>query len=142
MLYEWLDVARLTARSRFKEHSAGTFSAVLDLSEQLAAREFVPHNRAADLREPVIGADGRVVLNRDNRLNQIHEGTHGVQGLDLLDPPTATLRWPTRRCTWRRWAKRAAARYFFHYELPRTDHQFDLLCRFDRTTVDLAPEWL
>ncbi|TDC76228.1 acyl-CoA dehydrogenase [Actinomadura sp. 7K507] len=62
MLYEWLDVARLTARSRFREHSAETFSAVLDLSEQLAVRKFAPHNREADRCEPVIGADGRVLL--------------------------------------------------------------------------------
>ncbi|WP_214106272.1 acyl-CoA dehydrogenase [Acrocarpospora catenulata] len=62
MLREWLDVVRLTTRSRFKEHSAETFSAVLDLSEQLAERKFAPHNREADLREPVVGADGRVEL--------------------------------------------------------------------------------
>ncbi|MBC3193552.1 acyl-CoA dehydrogenase [Pseudonocardia sp. C8] len=38
--------------------------------------------------------------------------------------------------------KRAAARYFFRYELPRTGPQLDLLAALDRTTVDLDPAWL
>ncbi|MBE7160425.1 MAG: acyl-CoA dehydrogenase, partial [Williamsia herbipolensis] len=38
--------------------------------------------------------------------------------------------------------KRAAARYFFRYELPKTGPQFDLLASLDRTTVDLDPAWL
>src|SRR5699024_6821792 len=38
--------------------------------------------------------------------------------------------------------KRAAARYFYHYELPRTGPQLDLLASRDRTTVDLDPAWL
>ncbi|WP_446686984.1 acyl-CoA dehydrogenase [Phytohabitans kaempferiae] len=62
MLYEWLHVVDLTTRSRFQEHSAETFSAVLDLSEQLAVRKFAPHNREGDLREPVVGSEGRVEL--------------------------------------------------------------------------------
>ncbi len=33
--------------------------------------------------------------------------------------------------------KRLAARYFFHYELPKTTAQFDLLDSGDRTTTDL-----
>ncbi|HEY5858165.1 MAG TPA: acyl-CoA dehydrogenase C-terminal domain-containing protein, partial [Aldersonia sp.] len=37
--------------------------------------------------------------------------------------------------------KRLAARYFFTYELPKTDHQFDLLTRLDRTTLDLSENW-
>ncbi|MEU0541290.1 acyl-CoA dehydrogenase [Nocardia sp. NPDC005978] len=38
--------------------------------------------------------------------------------------------------------KRAAARYFFHWELPRTGPQFDLLDSGDRTTLALDPSWL
>ena len=38
--------------------------------------------------------------------------------------------------------KRAAARYFFRYELPKTGPQFDLLAALDRTTLDLDPAWL
>lgn len=62
LLYEWLDVAALTRHQRFAEHSRETFDAVLDLSEQIATDHFAPLNRAADLHEPEVGADGRVVL--------------------------------------------------------------------------------
>ena len=37
--------------------------------------------------------------------------------------------------------KRAAARYFTRYELPRTGPQLDLLARLDRTTLDMRAEW-
>ena len=157
---------------------------------------------------------------RDNRLNPIHEGTHGVQALDLLgrkvlagggaslaqlagemertasgaaasDDPTlaeyaAALRRAVQRLqqtTAAAWAdrdpalalanaspyleaaghvviawlwleqllaadgrpgsfydgKRAAARYFFRYELPAVDAKFDLVASLDRTTLDLDP---
>src|SRR3954447_4181168 len=52
LLYEWLDVAGLTARPRFTEHSRETFDAFLELSAQIAEREFAPHNRRSDLEEP------------------------------------------------------------------------------------------
>jgi butyryl-CoA dehydrogenase len=38
--------------------------------------------------------------------------------------------------------KRAAARFFFAYELPRTGPQLDLLARGDRTVLDTDPSWL
>jgi alkylation response protein AidB-like acyl-CoA dehydrogenase len=160
-------------------------------------------------------------LYRDNRLNSIHEGTHGIHALDLLgrkvlidggrglrllldkirdtidqasalgdslagwatalasaarrvehtsgvlwkdaDPASAlanatiyleavghvVLAW-----IWLQQAvaahgkagdfydgKRMAARYFFHYELPKTTAQFDLLDSGDRTTTDLDENW-
>jgi alkylation response protein AidB-like acyl-CoA dehydrogenase len=37
--------------------------------------------------------------------------------------------------------KRAAARYFFTYELPKTAAQFDLLDSLDRSLVDLSEGW-
>ena len=37
--------------------------------------------------------------------------------------------------------KRAAARYFYTYELPKVDPQFDLLASLDRTTVDAQASW-
>jgi hypothetical protein len=37
--------------------------------------------------------------------------------------------------------KRIAAQYFFHYELPKTIAQFDLLDSCDRTTADLDENW-
>lgn len=38
--------------------------------------------------------------------------------------------------------KRAAAGYFFRWELPRTGAMFDLLDSRDRATLDLNPSWL
>jgi alkylation response protein AidB-like acyl-CoA dehydrogenase len=160
-------------------------------------------------------------LYRDNRLNSIHEGTHGIQALDLLgrkvlidggrgirllvntilrttgqasalgdplakwastlasaagrvehttgllwkdgDPgvalPNATLYLEAVGHVVVAWiwlqqalaahgkagdfydGKRIAAQYFFHYELPKTTAQFDLLDNGDRTTVDLDENW-
>jgi alkylation response protein AidB-like acyl-CoA dehydrogenase len=37
--------------------------------------------------------------------------------------------------------KRAAARYFLRYELPKTWPQLDLLASLDRTTLDAQPDW-
>jgi alkylation response protein AidB-like acyl-CoA dehydrogenase len=37
--------------------------------------------------------------------------------------------------------KRQAARYFFGYELPRTDPQLQLLESLDRTTLDMRDDW-
>lgn len=158
---------------------------------------------------------------RDNRLNPIHEGTHGIQSLDLLGrkvtarggASVATLGDAIASTvaaakdigaeaaeladqldkTWQRlvavtaamfgsgeieaamansvvyleafghivvawmWleqvvaangrdgdfyhGKRQAARYFFHYELPKTAPQLDLLESLDRTTLDMRDSW-
>ena len=158
---------------------------------------------------------------RDNRLNPIHEGTHGIQGLDLLGRKviagggaglallSETIRVALSRAnavggvaaeyagqlgavldrvvatTGKLWGtgdpalalanstiyleafghlvvawmwleqvlaaegksgdfyegKRAAARYFFRYELPRTGPQLDLLDSLDRTLLDVDPAW-
>lgn len=158
---------------------------------------------------------------RDNRLNPIHEGTHGIQSLDLLGRKVvagggaglATLVGTIKQTTAKAageaalsgfaaeldarvdrlvevtsalWAdgdpalalansavyleatghvvvawiwleqllavgnatgdfydgKRAAARYFFAFELPKVDAQFDLLASLDRTVLDLDPRVL
>jgi butyryl-CoA dehydrogenase len=157
---------------------------------------------------------------RDNRLNPIHEGTVGIQGLDLLGRKVVagggeglrllarTIGTTTARAAGTEWAdlaadvdaavarvgevtatlwgagdpdatlanatvyleavghvvvawlwleqvlaagdgegdfyagKRAAARYFQRYELPRTGPQLDLLASLDRTTLDADPDWL
>ena len=162
-------------------------------------------------------------LYRDNRLNSIHEGTHGIQAIDLLgrkvvmrqgqaladfaDLVRATaakaqatgnlslVRYSTelnRRLdrilqvtrqlhgcgeieltlanatvyleafghfsiawVWLEQAlaahgktgdfydgKRAAAQYFFTWELPKIGPMLDLLTSFDRTTLDCEPAWL
>ena len=158
---------------------------------------------------------------RDNRLNPIHEGTHGIQGLDLLgrkviqhdgaallllsEHIAATVTaareaggQPAEHAerldaAWQRllavtaamfaagdpaaamanaavyleafghlvvawiWleqelatvgkdgdfynGKRAAARYYFRYELPKTAPQLDLLAALDRTTLETDDAW-
>jgi butyryl-CoA dehydrogenase len=159
-------------------------------------------------------------LYRDNRLNPIHEGTHGIQALDLLGRKVtmergralALLGTEISRCVARTtgdadlrgyaasleravarvvettrvlhgsgvpertlanatvyleafghvvlawmWleqalaaqgkagdfydGKRQACRYFFHWELPRTGPQFDLLANLDDTTLAMRDEW-
>ncbi|MDR5662220.1 acyl-CoA dehydrogenase [Burkholderia cenocepacia] len=160
-------------------------------------------------------------LYRDNRLNPIHEGTHGIQALDLLGRKVtqddgASLRALDARigatveraraldagaceqadALAQRWArlcdvthqlsaigdprtrlanasvyleafghlvvawlwldvtlaahgqdgdfhdgKRAAARYFFRWELPKVDAQLDLLSSVDTTTLDMRDAW-
>ena len=161
-------------------------------------------------------------LYRDNRLNPIHEGTHGIQALDLLGRKVtmergralALLGAEISRCIERArttgdadlrgyaasleravaravettrvlhgsgdperalanatvyleafghvvlawmWleqalaahvkagdfydGKRQACRYFFHWELPRTGPQFDLLENLDDTTLAMRDEW-
>ncbi|MFF5173368.1 acyl-CoA dehydrogenase [Micromonospora sp. NPDC000089] len=59
LLYDWLDVPRLTERPRYAEHSREIFDEVLDLAERVATEHFAPHNRAADTSEPTV-VDGRV----------------------------------------------------------------------------------
>jgi alkylation response protein AidB-like acyl-CoA dehydrogenase len=157
---------------------------------------------------------------RDNRLNPIHEGTNGIQALDLLGRKVTaqggaglrllgeTITATTARAAGTQWAgfaadvdaavarlgavtatlwgtgdpdlalanasvyleaaghlvvgwlwleqalacegatdafhegKRAAARYFWRWELPRTRAQFDLLESLDRTVLDTDEAWL
>lgn len=180
---------------------------------------------ANDLAIQVLGGSGYTrdypveQFYRDNRLNPIHEGTHGIQSLDLLgrkviaaggaglgllvetinatiarardaagpvaDYATALDARVHRlaEVTTALWAdgdpelalansavyleaaghvvmawiwleqllavgdredtffegKRAAARYFFAFELPKVDPQFDLLASLDRTLIDMDP---
>ena len=59
LLHEWLDVASLTARPRYAEHSRDTFDAALDTYETVAVDCFAPHYRALDIDEPRL-VDGQV----------------------------------------------------------------------------------
>ena len=52
LLYEWLDVAKLTQRARFADHSRETFDAAMDTCEQIATDLFAPHNKKNDQQEP------------------------------------------------------------------------------------------
>jgi butyryl-CoA dehydrogenase len=57
LLDEWLDVASLTRRERYAEHSVETFSAVLAVSEQVASEQFAPLNKVIDAQEPTFDGD-------------------------------------------------------------------------------------
>ena len=59
-LNDWLDVASLTARPRFAEHSPETFTQVLDTCERIARDKFAPFNRLVDTEEPRF--DGEKVI--------------------------------------------------------------------------------
>ena len=52
LLHEWLDVGALAERERYAEHGRETFDAVLDLSAEVAAEHFAPHNALSDEQEP------------------------------------------------------------------------------------------
>ncbi|MBO3735981.1 acyl-CoA dehydrogenase [Actinoplanes sp. NEAU-H7] len=62
LLYEWLGAESLTARERFAEHSRETFDAFLDVSQQIAERDFAPHNRAGDLTEPTFDGEKVTII--------------------------------------------------------------------------------
>jgi alkylation response protein AidB-like acyl-CoA dehydrogenase len=51
LLYDWLNVQKLTQRSEFADHSRETFDAALELCERLATERFANHSRKADLEE-------------------------------------------------------------------------------------------
>lgn len=52
LLFEWLNVATLTQRARYSEHSAETFADILELAEVIATNEYAPHNKINDAHEP------------------------------------------------------------------------------------------
>jgi acyl-CoA dehydrogenase len=52
LLYEWLDVESLTQRERFADHTRETFTATLDIAQQIANDLFAPHNKKNDQQEP------------------------------------------------------------------------------------------
>lgn len=61
LLYEVLDVEKLTRRARFADHSRDTFEAAIALAADIAVEHFASHNRKADLNEPVFDGE-RVTL--------------------------------------------------------------------------------
>ncbi len=61
LLHDWLQVSTLTTRPRFADHSAETFSQVLDTCERIARDKFAPFNRLVDTEEPRFDGE-RVIL--------------------------------------------------------------------------------
>src|SRR5689334_17754939 len=66
LLFEWLDVTRLTERAMFAEHARQTFDAALDTYAEIAHAEFAPHNKKVD-REPPRLVGGNVVSAPEQR---------------------------------------------------------------------------
>src|SRR5690606_20526259 len=58
LLFDWLDIEALLERPRYAEHSRDTVTAVLDLSERLAASAFLPAFKRSDQQEPQLTAEG------------------------------------------------------------------------------------
>ncbi|MEN4474599.1 acyl-CoA dehydrogenase [Mycolicibacterium cosmeticum] len=82
LLHEWLDVTALTKRDHFAEHSRDTFDAVLDLSADIAAKLFAPHNKKGDQTQPVVRSDGSVVL-----IDEIKEALDAFSAAGLMAGP-------------------------------------------------------
>jgi alkylation response protein AidB-like acyl-CoA dehydrogenase len=62
LLFDWLKAGVLCERERYAEHRNDTFVQVLDTCERVAAERFAPANRACDVEEPRVDAEGRVLL--------------------------------------------------------------------------------
>lgn len=60
LLLYWLGIPELVDRSRFSEHSLGSFGQALDTCEQIAREKFRPFNRLVDAEEPRIEGDSMV----------------------------------------------------------------------------------
>jgi alkylation response protein AidB-like acyl-CoA dehydrogenase len=70
LLHDWLRVQTLLDRPRFAEHSAETFTQVLDTCERIAREKFAPFNRLADMQEP------RLVSGPEGERVQLPQATH------------------------------------------------------------------
>ena len=57
LLYELLDVEKLTSRPRYADHTRETFDAALDTCERMATELFEPHYRKSDQNEPQVVHD-------------------------------------------------------------------------------------
>jgi alkylation response protein AidB-like acyl-CoA dehydrogenase len=57
MLFEWLDVERLSERPRYADHDRDSYEALLALCEELATDRFAPHYRRSDTEEPTFDGE-------------------------------------------------------------------------------------
>src|SRR5690554_8160711 len=61
LLYELLDVERLTQFPRYADHSRDTFDAAIELALKVGVETFAPHNHLCDGDEPRF-ENGKVVI--------------------------------------------------------------------------------
>ncbi len=137
-------------------NGGASFAALLGRIEATAARateaggDFAEH--ATDLRAAVarivevtttLGTTGDPALSLANATSYLDGVGQVVVAWLWLDQALATLHSDgTESDTAFHRGKRAAARYFFVYELPKAYTHFDLLARLDRTTLDLDTDIL
>ena len=81
LLYEWLDVEKLSERKRFAEHSRESYDALLALCADLATDHFATHYRKSDLEEPTF--DGTTV----HLIPEIEEAVRRFAKADLIGLP-------------------------------------------------------
>jgi alkylation response protein AidB-like acyl-CoA dehydrogenase len=62
MLKRVYPIAELCQYPRFANHSEATFDAILDVAHDLAVKKFLPHQRKADVHEPVLHAGSVSVI--------------------------------------------------------------------------------
>ncbi len=62
LLIDWLGVDRLAEIPQFADLNRETLTALLDLSETVATRHFLPHYKTADVEEPWLDEDGVHIL--------------------------------------------------------------------------------
>lgn len=61
ILNEFLDAEQLTSYDTYQEHSQETFTAIIDVAEEIATEHFHSHNSELDKNEPVM-VDGHVKI--------------------------------------------------------------------------------
>ena len=62
LLLDWLGADRLAEVPRFSDLNRETLTALLDLSETVASRHFLPHYKTADAEEPALDESGVQIL--------------------------------------------------------------------------------
>lgn len=139
LLFEWLHVQDLVRYPRFEDHSHETFSAVLEVSEDLAERYFAPHNKKGDANEPTFdGAKVTVIDEVKQALDAAADA--GLVGMSMSDEQGG-LQLPTcvaqACCAWL-----AAANVSTYSYLMLTNANANLLAEFgsqEQRSMWLAP---
>ncbi|MDT0306236.1 acyl-CoA dehydrogenase [Streptomyces sp. DSM 44917] len=93
LLYEWLDAEALTKRPRYAEHGRETFDAMLDLSAEMAARHFAPHNKKNDAQEPRFDGERVHIIPEVGEALRVFAGS-GLLGA-TMDEEVGGLRLPS-----------------------------------------------
>lgn len=58
LLFEWLNVEEVLSRPKFSDQSRDTVIAILDMCNEIAIGEFLPHYKRSDIEEPRLTKNG------------------------------------------------------------------------------------